>query len=315
MIRHNKTLLVSCGDSFTFGQGITYPPDQNILKNYQTYRDTSNRLSYTGVLARNYFSDYLNLGYPGASNEGIYQQVVTGYDKVKDLHEDYFFLVSLTNPNRDLVMTKSVQHARKFVQYDFNPLTYLEQKENPSGWVAESDIMKMKKSSVEDIIMYYRNDYTLLLKHIILYNAIVDFLKARNIKFVIFDLLNYVPNRKDMTNLIGDSGHFGVFRRTGIIDNDIFDLYFKNLENNDVPQYLNSYTLSQYNNYVGSDKKISPINKQNIDHYMIGYGEDVLGTKQKIQSVVPGDGHWNEIGHEICAELLADWIFKNYERE
>lgn len=311
---YKNTTLISCGDSFTFGQGTIDSPGTNSTRfQYRQYKNECNRLSYSGVLGEKYFKNTINVGYPGASNEGIYQQLITVYDKVKNNDEDYFYLIALTSPLRDLIMTLSPSHNNKYTVYDYNSMTWLEQKENPSGWVKSSDILKMRKTTCEDIVSYYRNDCTLLLKHIIQYNAVVDFLKARNLKFAIFDLLNYAPSDEGFLSMIMEAGHPGAFKAMGIFDNDIFELYFRDLNNNENPYYLNIHNIKKYDKYIGTDIKIQPINQLNVEQYLIGYGEDVLGTKKKIASTVPGDMHWNPLGHEICADLLIDWIRKHYE--
>ena len=166
-----------------------------------------------------------------------------------------------------------------------------------------------------EFMTYYMNKYTMLIKHIHVYNGIVDFLKSRNIKFVILDLINDTTALNDRFNILEDF-ELDNWRRVytdglQLIDNSLVEIYYKDLENKKILQYLNWYSMKELNEYIGMNKPNSRKSHKCIDEYALNYGKDHLGNAEKVR--IPGDGHWNALGHEVVSHLVEYWIRKHYE--
>lgn len=285
----SKTVLVSVGDSFTFGQGVV-----NNIEPVSLWKNKCNALSYTSQLKTLLgCKDSINLGWSGASNSNIYYQITQIYDQIKNNKEnDYFFIVALTSYERDTIYTKSSVHNDKHVLYDFNYQSWREHNENKKldGWPYKSDIVhNMSSKTVEDMMLYYNNKMSMILKTISAFNSIVDFFNARNMNFLIFDLLNVTSQfriRDAVLNELAVSGSQGVIYNNQIKLRSMYDIYYENLQTNTVPQYVNQFN-SEFTNM-----------------------KDYIDSFDNTRSNVQDDGHWNEYGHSICANLLKEWIQK-----
>lgn len=319
---YSNYTLVSFGDSFTFGQGLVSVKKFGGKWGPQM-KEACNELSYVNMISNRLgVKNTINMAMPGASNAGILSTIRSFYDKHRDT-ENHLYVIALTLADRDEISsmrdTTGLQHV-----YDF---TY-------SGWrEAKTFIQRNKKeiihafgynrdiyTNVSDTAMgefmsYYMHKYTMLIKHIHVYNGIIDFLKSRNIKFVIVDLINDAPALNERFNILEEFELDG-WRKTftddlHIIDNSLVELYYRDLENKTVPQYLNWYTFKNMTEFLGMNKEMTRETHKCVDDYVMKYGKDYLGDIEKTR--IPGDGHWNRLGHEIASHLIEDWIRKHYE--
>lgn len=308
--------LVSLGDSFTFGQGIIAPPEELNMKTYSVYCSETHGRNYTGLLEKKLnFKNSIQLGVPGGANSTVLNQLISLSDKFNNDFSNLFFVISLTEPTRDSILTFSNDH-NAYVNYEFKPNTLLEQKaaKKTGSWIEKSDIYKMSKNTVNEMYGYYLNDYTIMSKHIQILFSIIDLLRARNAKFIIFDMLNKALESFNNMSLdqIKLSGHPIWINRYYNINLDTISIYVDKILNNHIPEYLNSINITKnYTKYINTDITIKSHFKQNMTEYVLGYSYDVLGDKNSTASTVPDDFHWNDIGHDVCSDLLKDWILKS----
>lgn len=314
-INFSEKTLVSFGDSYTFGHGVTLESDsvlqEGITNSFtphilQKWRKLCNDFSYTKfVQDRLGFKDNHNLGYPGASNKRILQMVMS-YSNSNDL-SDKFFMVSLTKPDRDLIYTYS-NTKNGYVPYDF--LFNVWAKDNNG---TEYDVYKMKRNSVLDNITYYNNDYTILMNQIFLHYNLVNYLDTLNVPYVILDVLNDTTAWKDrgqIDDLIeSDKCHRHFYDSEEFnMDVDVIKNYFDDLENSNYPTYLNYYSLKNYAHHLNTDEfKFTGI-LPNLEVYARCYP-----TKKSVRSPVKDDHHLGVHGHKILSIAIEDWIRKHYE--
>ena len=313
--------LVSFGDSYTFGQGSTidtlYSSIQESLKDPREsevnsrWKHVCNKSSYTAQLEKSLgFKSSINLGTPAFSNKSILKSIYNYVNCCEDL-SDKFFVIALTATDRDLILAKQLDSERHSY-YDFSYSTW----SNTETWAMTNHTQRdLKKKSVHDMYQYYFTDFTVLLNHIFFYNSLIDFLENRNIKYIIFDLLNNTPDRNVKYNILDNLTENTLFNNEleHYDEYSIFKKYYRDLEDEVNKNYLNYFSFkSHYDTYLNTDVKIKR-NISNIDTYIGSYGEFVLKDFNKIISPIPNDNHWNKFGHSVATELLADWIRKNYE--
>lgn len=280
-------VLVSLGDSYTFGHGLVEPnPDMNLWKT------ECNRLSYTQKVSDKLGFDYcINAGWSGSSNSNLYYTLRTLYENL-DKKNEYFFLVGLTDYNRDTIFTKSSVHDGKHMMYDYSDTNWREHRKlNSSNWPGSSDIVnKLNNRTADDLVLYYNNKMSMILKTISAYYSILDFFIANNLKFVVFDLMN-VTSQKRVYNIV-----INEFVKNGqqyVMSLDtMYDLYYNDLIRNKVPFYLNQFNNNDFTNM-----------------------RDYVNLFEDTRSYLKDDGHWNEKGHDICSDLIVDWIKKTHEKD
>lgn len=280
-------VLVSLGDSYTFGHGLVDPnPDMKLWKH------ESNKLSYTQKVCDKLKFDYcINAGWSGSSNSNLYYTLQTLYRKL-DKQNEYFFIVGLTDYNRDTIFTKSYIHDNKHIMYDYSDTNWREHRKlSNKTWPGSSDIVKgLSDRTADDIIVYYNNKMSMILKTISSYYSIIDFFNANNLKFIMFDLMN-VTSQKRVHNIV-----INEFLKNGqqhVMSLDtMYDLYYNDLKSNKVPFYLNQFNNNDFTNM-----------------------RDYVNLFDNTKSDLKDDGHWNEKGHDICSDLLINWIKKTYEKD
>lgn len=319
--------LVSFGDSFCFGEGVTEEANLRKIEREhkhndrkearKKYRKVSNSKSYTKFLEKILgFKSSINYGIPGSSNKRILNNLRTF---TKEHHNDKcFYVIGLSHCVRDLIMTK-INHKTnndKWEGYDFIYNSWNVTRKQKFGKLTRQDIYSMPHSSYMEMIQYYRNDFTVILDSIMIYHAIVDHLKLLKAKYVIFDGINdltYLMKNQNIANrviphewvsdMMADDDSIN-FKDTS----EYIKAYDQELINMDNPYYLNYYSMQKhYKKYLGTNIQFD---KNDVIRNMVEY---VKFYPEKTQSPISGDEHWNKMGHRICAELLADWIRKHYE--
>jgi lysophospholipase L1-like esterase len=319
---YSNMTLVSFGDSFTFGQGITKDADyvSSIAKKYapgsahdarREWKIKSNKYAYTNKLKDILkFKEAINLGLPGASNKRIYS-LVRSYCMNNDT-SDTFLVINLTSPGRNFISTSYTEEKHKNIMYDFNYTVWNEDKDLKKKNL--NIVTNLSKKSVSEFLTEYFNNMTILSDHIITYNALIDFLDKIKVPYVILDIINDTPSVENHYGVLGklyNDFHYEMNKISGVDLSDYCHIedYFRNLkETIDTSKYLNYFTIRKhYKTYLGTKIKTEPHLKC-LNRYMYTHP---LG-KHVIQSPVPNDGHWSITGHQVFAELAADWIQKKY---
>ena len=193
-------VLVSLGDSYTFGHGLF---EQTPGMNMHTWKTKCNSLTYTQKVSDKLGFDYcINAGWSGSSNSNLYYTLIALYENL-DKQNEYFFIIGLTDYNRDTIFTKSSAHNDKYMMYDYSDTNWREHKKlNNSEWPGTSDIVKkLSKKTADDLVLYYNNKMSMILKTISSYYSMLLFFNANNIKFIIFDLMN-VTSQKRVHNIV-----------------------------------------------------------------------------------------------------------------
>lgn len=307
--------LVAFGDSYTFGQGL-YPFEGE----FKNWKQKCNDISYINLVSQQLgFGEHINMSYPGASNAGIMSMIKSFYSKNKNAEND-LYVISLTLADRDEISSLAETTNRQNV-FDF---TY-------TGWEHARSLIKSKDKNVDAygynldcftkisentmkvMLSYYYNKHTMLLKHIHTFNSIVDFLNARNIKFVLLDGINDAPSlqkRYDILKTFDWNNWRQFYKEHNYIDKSIVEIYYEDLENNEIPQYLNYYNFKHYKEFVGTGK----INPKKVykcmDDYVLKYGKEHHGSSDYV--TIPDDGHWNQEGHLVASYLVSDWIKRHH---
>ena len=306
--------LVSFGDSFTFGQGLTDPHPMFDTK------EANNSKAYSNIIKNQLgFKDIINLGFPGASNDGILSMMQTFYHKNRD--PNHFYLISLTSPERDEIFTIR-ESTKLYNTFDFS---YQSWKSGNREWKSKNKELnrlsgydfeiysKLSDNTVKEFLTYYHNNYSILLKHVHTFYGMINFLLNNNIKFCIVDVLNDAPSlngRYDILKQIEKDGWRKYFIDNGYVDVELLEMYYEDLEKKNIKQYLNFYELIDLPEFVGTGK---PNNKKcfsNIHSYVLKYGKEHLGDAKNV--LLPCD-HWNNSGHEIAAALISDFIRKTHD--
>lgn len=332
-MKYSDYTVVSFGDSFCFGQGITSEADLSIhegrLKKFPNvqerkkarlaYKKECQQLAYTNKVEKKLgFKTSINCGLPGSSNKRTLTLLRNFTKNNKD--ENIFYLVGLTHATRDLIMTRPERPKKvEWEGYDFVYNSWIAHKDTVYDTRVESqrpDIYNMSSSALQRMLMYYRNDYTSIVDHVMVYDSIIEHLESTGKPYIIFDLMNDLPWEIKRMNII-DS-----LRRTSWADDLLSDTpmlgfedvsgyitsHYEGLINKTNPRYLNYFTIAEYNKFLDTEVKFeenrSPANLVTYVKYFPG---------KLTKSPIPDDGHWNVRGHEIAANLLVDWIKKNYE--
>lgn len=330
---HKKVLnfsqldLVSFGDSYTFGHGSVIESDYIKLNVEETskvkdvaiansiarkkFKYVSNKNCYTAMLNDRFgFRSCYNLGVPGSSNKSTLRNIKT-FAEQNDV-SDKFFIINLTRPDRDLIYTKNL-HYDKFSPYDFIYKVWEEdKKENQKQRMLE--IFKVRHNSMAETFGYYFNNYTIIMNHIMLYYALVDYLETKKINYVMFDILNDVPMSNILYNVIdniqtSDMVKDFLYSDEYSFEDRYIENYYQDMENLSNPLYLNSFALNTYDYYVNTEQPIKKF-MPNLNRYV-----HMHPTEETVMSPIKGDPHWNTLGHKIFTDLLEDWILKHYERE
>ena len=332
-MNYSDYTLVSFGDSFCFGQGITAEADLTIhearLKKFPTnqqrkearlaYKKECQKLAYTNKVEEKLgFKKSINCGLPGSSNKRTLT-LLRNFTK-NNKNEKIFYLVGLTHATRDLIMTRPERPKKvEWEGYDFVYNSWIAHKDTAWDTRVESqrpDIYNMPPSVLQRMLMYYRNDYTSIVDHVMVYDSIIEHLESTGKPYIIFDLMNDLPWEIKRMNIINS------LRRTSWADDLLSDTpmlgfedisgyitsHYEGLINKTNPRYLNYFTIAEYNKFLGTDIEF---NDDRSPSNLMSYVKLFPGKLTK--SPIPDDGHWNVKGHELAANLLVDWIRKHYE--
>jgi len=324
-MNYSEYTLVSFGDSFCFGEGVTLGADlrthektaHNAVERKKArtnYRKIANNHAYTKILEKILgFETSINCGIPGASNKRILNMLRSF---TKNQHNDKcFYVIGLSHSVRDLIFTnlEDDPEQKTWQGYDFiyNSWNVTRKRKMKNG--TRHKIYDMPHSAYMEMLLYYRNDFTSILDHIMTYHAIIDHLHLINAKYIIFDGINdlshvmknqriaeRVIHSEWVSNMMSEQETFK-FEDTS----DYIKSYYDELLNMSNPKYLNCYTIEHY--YKDTSLKTFKGQKvRNMTDYVKLYPVNT-------DSPISGDEHWNKRGHHICAELLADWIRKHYD--
>jgi hypothetical protein len=332
-MKYSDYTVVSFGDSFCFGQGITKEADLSIhekrLKKFPTiqerkkarlaYKKECQQFAYTKIIEKNLnFKTSINCGLPGSSNKRTLTLLRNFSKNNKD--ENIFYLVGLTHATRDLIMTRPERPKKvQWEGYDWVYNSWVTNKDTAWQTKVESqrpDIYNMPPSVFQRMLVYYRNDFTTILEHVMVYDSIIEHLELTGKPYIIFDLINDVPWEIKRMNLV-DS-----LRRTSWADDLLTDVpnldfedtsgyitsHYEGLINKTNPKYLNYFAIAEYGKFLNTEVE-----------FVEGRIPANLATYVKLfpgiitRSPITDDNHWNIRGHEVAANLLTDWIRKHYE--
>lgn len=318
--------LVSFGDSFTFGQGSTLGSDlERIRRDLKLegdktdpripFKKISNRKSYTRLLETSMgFDGSINLGIPGTGNKRIFQIIKDFHRQNRNTDKKFFYIIGLTHAARDLIMTKN-KVTNLYESYDFIFNNWEKDIRRPKTLRHPQEIHDLKVETFLDITKYYRNDYSVLIDYLNLYEDMINFLELNNIPYVMFDILNdmswniYRFDLKDKIGLqrwaelcLAGSEYYKFDDIHNLIDNHL------ELINDPSSKHLNYKTYQELEYYVNTE---TLIDYDVIPNMMVKYVDrHPIGNTD---SPVEGDDHWNSKGHRVAMELIQYWIRKHYE--
>ena len=318
-MNYNEYTLVSFGDSFTFGQGsklgaendFTIPANQYSTER-KRFKKVSNSGSYTKMIKTLLgFKSAINLGLPGASNK---RTLTTIKDHTRRYgKENKFYIIGLTDPGRDMLYTMD-SGTKLYTSYDFLYNNWSNERLTPKLKEIKN-VLKISDMAMSEMLAYYFNNFTILLNHIIVYESIVDYLNSEDIPYVIFDITNDTPSSNDRYDVLNKivkeyaiSDYF--FDDDVYVDDKAYiENYFSDLKDLKNPVYLNYHSMKHhYPTYLNKKQPLNP-DMVNLCRYVFSYPE---GDYRDYLSPIKGDVHWSMKGHKVFAELISDWITKNY---
>ena len=319
---YKNTDLVVFGDSFTFGQGV-FPipgPSKTLINNEQIFwKERSNNISYVNLVSNKLgFKSCFNYAIPGCSNPGILS-IMRSYYKQNPTNKNVLYVVGLTTPDRDTIM-RYTDHKEKYDIVDFTYNHWLQgYNENKNKNAVKTNgfdsplYYGISKRSMEEYLTHYWNNFTILLKHAEFYFSMIDFFESRGLNYIILDVVNDTIAKIETYNLLDKLDESGWLMHLNInhnIDSIIPNYYIEAKSNK---RYLNWNSLRDIKKFVGTDYDTNIKAFQNLNHYVLQYGVNVFGDMNKLLSVIPDDKHWSKKGHMLVADLVSDFIQKNYK--
>lgn len=329
--------LVSFGDSFTFGQNSTVDSDFDIIqarhkknkiididKMHIEWKNLSNSGAYPRYLGNKLnFKSTRNFGMPGASNKTIYDNIYN-YCRNTDTSKD-FFTIGLTMADREAIFTKRID-TDKNISLSFNYASFSDVKK--SGKFLTEMYKHMSEKTVQEIMLYYRNQYTILSNFILVYDSIISLLEKKKIPYIIYDSINIITSYDTQEKLdLKENIQSSFFDKIFMDDSNMQSEYrykadarimefYDELDSGKNKYYLNQRVIkNNFKKYPGTDTEISKkdiITIDNINRFTAHYGDRVLGSYKHINSPVEGDFHWGVKGHQFVANILQQWIEINY---
>lgn len=340
MINPEEYTVISFGDSFTYGHGIT-----EVFQDTQQYKDAISRKDKNAVKemyrkdwklcsAKTYtkwfstnagFKKYINFGIPGGSNQSSLYHMQSYLNE--NLGEKFFILFNLTSPFRtDIVYKESAMSTQlSNLQSNFN----------------QRDI---------EGYFYINSEETAILQHIYFMKNLYNTLRAFRHPYIVFDILNdtdiilqkeFIKPEKDLhiypstfVTVFGeDIGYNGVIARKYInevsskermLKNYIDTNFYMDYTNHKTPLYRNKKLPENENrlsyNFYGLHRLITLHEMYNgynrhedhpewkgIEHFTEKYIKLYLSEFDK--------SHWGEKLHREFGDFLYWYLQNRYSED
>lgn len=315
-------ILLSFGDSFTFGDGLLSPPNvkvDNMAIPYKTYATKTKNKSYTKILSdKMNFKGHLNFGIPGGSNSNSIRMLVEFLQQNPELDRSKIFvLFGFTNIFRDTMSYTNANDAKIYRPFTAPQMADTLHKSSVNSKSGE-DSYKISSIVFHELKMVY--DY---LNQIRILKEIVE---SQNIKYLIFDLVNdfdystikddpdydwslfhlYYPAEEDQARKLNLKFESKIIRNAEEI-----------LRCNDLKHRINiseivqqTHTMFDGTIFEGLDTSI--FNLIEYMHYWAIIKHGFLSSdgnpylKRYISKI--DNAHWNEDGHKVAASIIQSWI-------
>lgn len=325
---YSDCILLSFGDSFTFGDGLLPSPMHNKKESYdqftqkfKIYANNTKQLSYTKVLADKMgFKGYLNFGISGGSNSNSLRVLTDFLNQNSSLDPSkYFILFGLTSMYRDTISYTNdkgaiVHKAETTYGLPYNLHSYAN---HLSSNLEES--LRMSEFFFHKGRMFYQ--------HLSILNALKIILDSYNARYMIFDIINDTNSPKVFDEWTDhETTAFPYFydrekeiaTQLGInYSNSLKETSGRLLSGKDFRHYYNTRTR------LREDKKLilhdgtfvdDEDSVLHLNHYMNIWA--IRNFKAKIKKDAfhehfiseIDNAHWNKRGHQVVADVLQYWI-------
>jgi len=315
-----NTKLVAFGDSFTFGQGVHPIPTETSDRVQLNWKEACNTVSYAFTVKNSCkFGSYENYCIPGNSNSGILNTMRMYYENNKT-NKNVTYLIGLTHPDRDMIM-RGIDHSKTYDTLDFSWSNWLEghtqslknkkAQVKTGGW--DSPLYhSLSRRSMEEWMMYYWNNFTIILKHSEFYFSLIDFLEKREIDYILVDVINDVLYRIEermILDKIKNAGWRGFFEKNFNFDEQV-RMYVKHAKSN--KRYMNWHSLQGFKYFPQTDVTTRAPAFINLNHMLSEYGVCEHNNMHYFKSEIPDDFHWNQKGNKFAGRAVADFMLKYY---
>ena len=316
-------ILLSFGDSFTFGDGLL-PYPTAIFEHYQAeheiYGWKAKNLTYTKKLSEAMkFKGHVNFGIPGGSNQHSVRMLVEFLQQNPDLDRSKIFvLFGVTNIYRETISYTNKNNAilyRPFTAPHLAERLHLLSKEIKT----QEESLNVVTTLYHDMRMVY--EYTSALR------TLKEILQTQKIKYFIFDLINEfdyssIANDPDYTNIIFPE--FYISEKEQIEKYNLnFDFNIINnakdiLSGGGFKHRLNLRDLTTnhlpYKMFDGTVYDDPNMPLPHLVRYMHLWAVQKFGHSSSGDPYLErfisrlDNAHWNESGHMIATEIIKSWI-------
>lgn len=323
-------ILLSFGDSFTFGDGLFPQPlvsSQTLVETkyqkYYEYTKQCRKHSYTRFVSNLLgFKGHINFGLPGGSNNNSLRMLIEFLQQNPDLDRSKIFvLFGVTNIYRD-----SLSFTNEKGAYIYRPFT-------APLLVTELHDVSIHTKNVEESLLVSEivfHEMKMIYDYINLLRTLKEILEGQKIKYIIFDIVNdfdYDSIKKNpsyeygLFNFFYDSEQEAVKQNNLNYNNKIFEAASDLLQGFGFNHRINLRDLTKnnlpYKMFDGTFYEDSNMVITNMIQYMHFWAIIKFGWHNRNPNGNPyhqkyiskyDNAHWNIDGHRIAARIIKSWI-------
>lgn len=311
-------ILLSFGDSFTFGDGLLPHPTTKV-DNMAYSTDTKNR-AYTKILSdKMNFKGHLNFGIPGGSNANSVRMLVEFLQQNPELDRSKIFvLFGFTNIFRDTASYTNENDAKLY-----RPFTAAQMADS----LHKCSVNSSSKTDSYKISSIVFHELKIIYEYLNQMRILKEIVESQNIKYLIFDIVNdfdystikddpdydhslfhlHYPAEEDQVRKLNLKFESKIIRNSKEL-----------LKGNGFKHRINIKEITQQTHtmFDGTIHEWS-IPLFNLIGYMhswaiIKYGFSSTGDNPYLKKYISkiDNAHWNEDGHKVAADIIKSWIDK-----